>query len=76
MKIPTDRPYVLLDDARIHGASPARLYIDPVEILTAHNFDEVDVLLNALRDAQRDGLQAAGFFGYECGQHFLPSLGQ
>lgn len=76
MKIPTDRPYVLLDDARIHGASPARLYTDPVEILTAHNFDEVDVLLNALRDAQRDGLQAAGFFGYECGQHFLPSLGQ
>jgi para-aminobenzoate synthetase/4-amino-4-deoxychorismate lyase len=76
MKIPTDRPYVLLDDARIHGASPARLYIDPVEILTAHNFDEVDALLNALRDAQRDGLHAAGLFGYECGQHFLPSLGQ
>lgn len=76
MKIPADRPYVLLDDARINGASPARLYTDPVEILAAHNFDEVDALLNALRDAQRDGLHAAGFLGYECGQHFLPSLGQ
>jgi para-aminobenzoate synthetase/4-amino-4-deoxychorismate lyase len=76
MKIPTDRPYVLLDDARRHGASPARLYTDPVEIWTANSFDEVDAVLDALRDAQRGGLHAAGFLGYECGQHFLPSLGQ
>ena len=76
MKIPTDRPYVLLDDARMHGASPARLYTDPVEIWTANSFDDVDAVLDALRDAQRGGLHAAGFLGYECGQHFLPNLGQ
>ncbi|WP_397575788.1 aminodeoxychorismate synthase component I [Sphingorhabdus sp.] len=76
MKIPTDRPYVLLDDARMHGASPARLYVDPVEIWTANSVDEVDAVLGALRDAQRSELHAAGFLGYECGQHFLPNLGQ
>ena len=76
MKFPTDRPYVLLDDARMHGASPARLYTDPVEIWTANSVDEVDAVLNAVRDAQRGGLHAAGFLGYECGQHFLPNLGQ
>ena len=76
MTIPTDRPYVLLDDARMHGASPARLYTDPVEIWTANSVDEVDAVLNAVRDAQQGGLHAAGFLGYECGQHFLPNLGQ
>ncbi|MES2782077.1 MAG: aminodeoxychorismate synthase component I [Pseudomonadota bacterium] len=72
--IPTDGPFVLLDDARTHEASPARLYTKPVEILTAKNGEELDALLVSLRQAQKDGLHAAGFFGYEAGAHFLPNL--
>jgi len=72
--IPKEGPFVLLDDARTHGASPARLYTNPVEVLTAHDGNGLSALLESLRQAQRDGLHAAGFFGYEAGAHFLPNL--
>jgi para-aminobenzoate synthetase/4-amino-4-deoxychorismate lyase len=72
--IPTEGPFVLLDDARTHGASPARLYKNPVEVLTAHDGDELSALLVSLRQARQDGLHAAGFFGYEAGAHLLPGL--
>ncbi|MFN3620791.1 MAG: aminodeoxychorismate synthase component I [Sphingorhabdus sp.] len=64
----------MLDDAREHDASPARLYANPVEILTARTSDDIDRLLVSLRQAQNDGLHAAGFLGYEAGTHFLPNL--
>ena len=32
-----DSPFVLLDDARSGKATPARLYRDPLEIVTAHD---------------------------------------
>ncbi|MFO0111415.1 MAG: aminodeoxychorismate synthase component I [Sphingomonadaceae bacterium] len=72
--IPTQGPFVLLDDARTHGASPARLYINPVAVLTAHDADGLSALLVSLRQARQDGLHAAGFFGYDAGAHFLPGL--
>ena len=72
--IPKEGPFVLLDDARTHGASPARLYTNPVEVLTAYDGDGLSALLESLRQAQSDGLHAAGFFGYEAGAHFLPNL--
>ena len=70
----TDGPFVLLDDARLQGASPARLYTNPVEILTANSIADIDALLLALRQAQQDGLHAAGFLGYEAGAQFVPNL--
>jgi para-aminobenzoate synthetase/4-amino-4-deoxychorismate lyase len=72
--IPAEGPFVLLDDAREQDASPARLYTHPVEILTANSSDEIEALLISLRHARRDGLHAAGFFGYESGGHFLPNV--
>jgi para-aminobenzoate synthetase/4-amino-4-deoxychorismate lyase len=72
--IPTEGPFVLLDDARTHGASPARLYKNPVEVLTAHDGDELSALLVSLRQARQNGLHAAGFFGYEAGAHLLHGL--
>ena len=59
--IPLEGPFVLLDDARADGASPARLYTNPVATLTAKNGDELEALLVALRQAQQDGLYVAGF---------------
>ena len=72
--IPTDSPYVLLDDARVLDASPARLYSNPVRTLVARSADELELLLDALSSAQAEGLQAAGFFAYDTGAALLPHL--
>lgn len=72
--IPAEGPFVLLDDARAQGAVPARLYANPVEILTANNSGEIETLLLSLRQARRDGLHVAGFLGYEAGAQFVPNL--
>ena len=42
-------PFVLLDDARDGGAA-ARLYTQPVEIITAHRIEQVPAALDALLD--------------------------
>jgi para-aminobenzoate synthetase / 4-amino-4-deoxychorismate lyase len=67
-------PFVLLDDARTTGASPARLYADPVAVLTAESGDEVGALLEKLRAARGQGLHAAGFLSYDGGAALLPQL--
>lgn len=72
--IPETGPYVLLDDARIAGASPARLYANPVRIITASSPTELDILLDDLRDAQAQGLHAAGFLAYDAGAALVPNL--
>jgi para-aminobenzoate synthetase / 4-amino-4-deoxychorismate lyase len=69
-----DSPYVLLDDARAAGASPTRLYTNPVRILTCRSPEEVGPLLEELRCGQADGLHAAGFLTYEAGTALLPHL--
>jgi para-aminobenzoate synthetase / 4-amino-4-deoxychorismate lyase len=74
--IPNESPYVLLDDARVSGASPARLYSEPVECLSAQSADEFAPLLDALRAAGRRGLHVAGFLGYEAGSALLPQLSE
>ncbi len=64
--------FILLDDARPHndagcGPALARLYTDPVEILVAQQAQEVVLILERLREAQAQGLYAAGYLGYEAG---------
>ncbi|WP_411339619.1 aminodeoxychorismate synthase component I [Sphingopyxis sp. J-6] len=66
-------PFVLLDDARAVGAVPARLFRDPVEILTARQASEIGDLLAALETAQRRGLYAAGYLAYEAGKGLAPA---
>jgi para-aminobenzoate synthetase / 4-amino-4-deoxychorismate lyase len=67
-------PFVLLDDARVTGAAPARLYADPVEIVVTRRMDKVGVALDALRTATRGGLHAAGYLAYEAGHALEPTL--
>ncbi len=69
-RIDPSRPFVLLDDARDRDASPARLYADPVEIITTRNADEVPALLERLTDGHW-----AGFIAYEAGHALEPRLG-
>ena len=67
-------PFVLLDDARVNGAASARLYTDPVEIVTTRKPSEVAMALEVLRTATRGGLHAAGFMAYEAGLALEPRL--
>jgi len=66
-------PFVLLDDARAEGAAAARLFVRPVEILTACSAVEVPALLSALEAAQGRGLHAAGYLAYEAGKGLAPA---
>jgi para-aminobenzoate synthetase/4-amino-4-deoxychorismate lyase len=66
-------PFVLLDDASDAGGI-ARLYCDPVRIVTAHSIAEVWPALAAIRDGQRAGLHAAGYLAYEAAAAFEPTL--
>jgi para-aminobenzoate synthetase / 4-amino-4-deoxychorismate lyase len=72
--ISADRPFVLLDDARVSGASAARLYSNPMRIVSAHSADQVKPLLEELRAAQSHGLHAAGYLAYDAGTALLPQL--
>ena len=67
----TDRPFVLLDDARAHGASPARLYTAPLETVVARTPGEVAV---ALAHIKRERGHWAGFLSYEAGHALEPKL--
>ncbi len=60
-------PFVLLDDARMQGAAPARLYVDPVELITTRDATAIPAALDALRLATGGGLHAAGFLAYGAG---------
>jgi para-aminobenzoate synthetase / 4-amino-4-deoxychorismate lyase len=73
--LPTDgSPFVLLDDAREEGGVPARLYVDPVEIVVTRRTADVPHALFALRTATRGGLHAAGYLTYEAGYALEPRL--
>ena len=65
--IRADQPFVLLDDARLSDAAPARLYRDPVRTLVAHTAAELRRVLDELAHAQKAGLHVAGYMAYEAG---------
>ena len=70
---PNCPPFVLLDDARVEGAAAARLFVRPVDVLTAYSVAEVPALLSALEAAQGRGLHAAGYLAYEAGKGLAPA---
>lgn len=72
--IPRDGPFVLLDDARVSGSLPGRLYTEPVECITAYGLQDVEPLLEQLRLAKARGLHAAGYMAYDAGAALLPQL--
>ena len=73
-------PFILLDDARREGASPARLYQAPREVVVAHRVDEVLPALERIAALQAEGAQLAGYFAYEAGlaleERLAPLAGQ
>lgn len=68
MRLPgPSEAFALFDDARVQGAVRARLYRDPVEIITAHAIHEVQPALDRIADAREAGLHVAGHMAYEAG---------
>ena len=68
-------PFVLLDDARAAGASPARLYRDPVAIISASVAGDVANALDQVASATRAGQHVAGYIAYEAGHALEPKFG-
>ena len=60
-------PFILLDDARPTGASPARLYRAPEEVVVARRAAEVAPALERLEQLRAAGLNLAGYMAYEAG---------
>ena len=67
----TRAPFILLDDARSEGASDARLYEQPLEIVVARRPDEVETALERIAATPGDW---AGYLAYEAGLALEPRL--
>ena len=74
MPVSVPTPFILLDDARPEGASDARLYRDPVEIVVARRADEVAPALERIGELNRQGRDLAGYLAYEAGLALEPRL--
>ena len=69
-------PFILLDDARPEGASPARLYEHPREVVVARRADEVLPALERIAVLCGEGAQLAGYLAYEAGLALEPKLAE
>ncbi|MET0251804.1 MAG: aminodeoxychorismate synthase component I [Novosphingobium sp.] len=67
-------PFVLLDDARSEGASDARLYREPAEVVVARRPEEVAPALARIEALAGEGADLAGYFAYEAGLALEPRL--
>ena len=68
------KPFILLDDARATGASAARLYRHPAEIVVARRAAEVAPALERLEALRAEGYDLAGHMAYEAGLALEPRL--
>ncbi|MFN5243948.1 MAG: aminodeoxychorismate synthase component I, partial [Novosphingobium sp.] len=60
-------PFILLDEARPEGASPARLYRDPLELVVARRVEDVAPALARIEALRAAGHHLAGYMAYEAG---------
>ena len=67
----TRAPFILLDDARSQGASDARLYEQPLEVVVARRSEEVEAALAQIAATPGDW---AGYLAYEVGLALEPRL--
>jgi para-aminobenzoate synthetase / 4-amino-4-deoxychorismate lyase len=67
-------PFILLDDARPEGASDARLYENPREVVVARRAEEVGPALERLEELRGQGFELAGYLAYEAGLALEPKL--
>ncbi|MFZ0746481.1 MAG: aminodeoxychorismate synthase component I [Terracidiphilus sp.] len=64
---------VLLECSNTRAAEPvSRLFVSPLRVLVASVAGDLSDLFAQIESATAEGLFAAGFFTYECGQAFEP----
>jgi len=61
----TKAPFLLFDDAKMQAE--ARVYTDPVRILSCCEPEKVTETLNQIEDAIKEGFHVAGYLAYELG---------
>jgi para-aminobenzoate synthetase / 4-amino-4-deoxychorismate lyase len=67
-----DRRAVLLETAQQDKfGDKSLLFVDPIEELVAWTAEDLDQLLSQVDRHTSEGRFVAGFFNYECGEHFL-----
>jgi para-aminobenzoate synthetase/4-amino-4-deoxychorismate lyase len=71
---PAGSPFVLLDDARVHGAADARLYCAPHEVVIARRPEDVLPAFERLEQLASEGHHLAGMLAYEAGLALEPRL--
>lgn len=68
-------PFALFETSRVTGGEErSLLFLDPVEVVTTTRPGELEHSLERVREALDQGLWAAGYFAYEMGYFFEPSL--
>ena len=67
-------PFILLDDARPSGASDARLYRAPREIVVARRVEDVAPALARIEELRAESFELAGYMAYEAGLALEPRL--
>src|SRR5579859_4978669 len=65
---------LLLESSRPGASALSRLFTKPVRVLEARTHADVADLFPRIEDAIHRGHFAAGFFAYECGALFEPSV--
>ncbi len=63
---------VLLHTSRPDDGFLSRLFTSPSRIVEVRNLNELPALFSRIEEAIEHGHLAAGYFTYECGQHFEP----
>lgn len=63
----------LLEDAR-RGGNVSRLFLSPLRTLEVHAPDQIASFFAEIEKVVSEGKFAAGFFSYECGQAFEPTV--
>jgi para-aminobenzoate synthetase/4-amino-4-deoxychorismate lyase len=67
---------ILLESSRPGASSLSRIFTSPKCVVEARTSADIDSLFPKIEEAIRHDHFAAGFFAYECGQHFEPAAAQ
>ena len=67
---------LLLESSRPSASALSRIFTNPRRVIEVRTSADLDTLFPEIEDAVRHDRFAAGFFAYECGQHFEPAARQ
>jgi para-aminobenzoate synthetase/4-amino-4-deoxychorismate lyase len=67
---------ILLETSRFDSSNKySYLFLNPVSTISTFKQNEIPEVFSKIEEALAHGLYVAGYFAYECGYHFEPSVG-